>query len=361
MVPDKTASAGSNGRLLEAELDELLAGVPENGEFYSSQAFTLADALQPREALPSVVKGILRPGGLYLPFSSPGMFKTLLFMDLCQCVSMGQPWLAGVGNDKAPGIAVTQCPTLWIDQDNGGDIMRERMAALGRGYQGTDTPFYCLSFPTPGIAASRSLSALEKTAQHFGAGLVVFDNLLRIAGVRDENAAEVDLAMGNLRTFAEVTGAAVLVFHHRRKDASGREGDSIRGHSSIEAALDGAYLVTREDNSDVVTVKNTKWRRRQVATFAALWTYEHEADGETLHSARFYHAQPPDHLHDTDEAIREGILAALQGGPMVSKDLKAAVVGRGANIISMLATMQLERAIICKAGQRGAKIFSLPA
>src|SRR3990172_9491043 len=118
-----------------------------------------------------------------------------------------------------------------------------------------------------------------------------------------------DSAMANLRKLAEATGAAVAVIHHRRKDTLGREGDSVRGHSSIEGAVDSAFLVKREDGSDSIVIKCTKARRKPVETFSALWTYELAADGETLHTARFWQAQVSDPKAEAEAELRARILS----------------------------------------------------
>jgi len=47
-----------------------------------------------------------------------------------------------------------QSPTLWLDLDNGSEVLTERLAAFARCYQApNDTPFYWLTFPNPPIAA----------------------------------------------------------------------------------------------------------------------------------------------------------------------------------------------------------------
>jgi hypothetical protein len=341
--------------------DVLFGGVSTSAvENYAGQALTPADALLPRVLPPAVVAGMFQSGGLYVVYSSPGELKTMLLMDMGYCVALGRPWLPGVGKDKHPGFPVTQSPVLWVDQDNGSGVMAERMAAMARAYGVGDAPFYCLSFPVPTVAAARGLTALTHYAKEVGAGMVVFDNLLRIAGVRDENAAEVDVAMGNLRRFAEDTGAAVVVIHHRRKDTSGREGDSLRGHGSIEGSLDGAFLVTRAEDSDIAQVKNTKWRRRNVPTFAAEFSFESAEDGDTLHAARFWRAEVSDKRHELTNRMRSQVLAALDSGPKNSTQLTALVTGRASAVKEVIGQMHIERAIVCELGTNNAKVYRLP-
>src|SRR4030042_2678931 len=91
------------------------------------------------------------------------------------------------------------------------------------------------------------------------------------------------------RQLAEETGAAVILIHHQRKGNgySGRAADTLRGHSSIEASLDLALLVEREEQADLVTVKSTKTRGVDVLPFSAVFTYEDDEAGN-LATAKFW-------------------------------------------------------------------------
>jgi len=96
--------------------------------------------------------------------------------------------------------------------------------------------------------------------------------------------------MANLRDIAEHTGAAVFVIHHARKGGSngGREGDRLRGHSSIEASLDLALIVERE--ADNVVIQSTKTRDDPVKPFEVVWTYDKDQAG-ALDKACFWHVK----------------------------------------------------------------------
>lgn len=112
-----------------------------------------------------------------------------------------------------------------------------------------------------------------------------------------------------------------------RQQGRGREGDSVRGHSRIEAGVDSAFLVKREDGADEITVKCTKARRKPIDTFGALWTYELADDGETLHKARFCRADPHDLTAESGAERQARILAVLTVGPKNQTGLAEAVGG----------------------------------
>ncbi len=145
--------------------------------------------------------------------------------------------------------------------------------------------------------------------------LVVIDNLGTISGGADENSAEMIKVLSNLRIISERTNTVLNVIHHPRKSEAnkGRPGDSLRGHSSIEAALDLALRVTREPKSDLINLVATKSRGAEVAPFSALFTYQHDASGE-LAAARFYASSSEQHpTISTISTIYQAILSALDG------------------------------------------------
>ena len=88
----------------------------------------------------------------------------------------------------------------------------------------------------------------------------------------------------------------------------GRAGDALRGHSSIEAALDLALLVEREDRSETGTVKATKARGADVSPFTFYFTYDRDEAGE-LRAVRFFGIETDD--ADSDKAIDRAIIETV--------------------------------------------------
>jgi hypothetical protein len=154
--------------------------------------------------------------------------------------------------------------------------------------------------------------------------LVLVDNLGVVSGDADENSGDMVAVMSEFRQLAEETGAAVVLVHHQRKGTgyAGRAGDSLRGHSSIEASLDLALMVEREELSDTVTIKATKVRGEDVLPFTAVFTYERRPDGE-LESAQFFGIAAEDNR--SGEAIEREIMVALLGCSLNKTELTKAV------------------------------------
>jgi hypothetical protein len=125
--------------------------------------------------------------------------------------------------------------------------------------------------------------------------LVIIDNLGAIRGRTEENSAEMMRVMQPLRRLCEDTGTAIVIIHHQNKNAgTDRAGDRLRGHSCIEAALDLALYVGRDDRSTLVTVQSTKTRDIDVVPFGADFSYKHKDGTTELHQARFHGATVED-------------------------------------------------------------------
>lgn len=259
------------------------------------RTYTLTDAYAPRDPLVYVVDDLFSLPSLSIVYGSPGCLKSMLMADMALCVAGGIPWLPSppdqVGVPPRKTVAV---PVLWIDFDNGTRRTHERIEALGRAHNLDPemTPFYYVSMPTPWLDANddESMNSLIRMVNVLNAGLVIVDNLGVVSGDADENSAQMVQVLSNFRLLSEETGAAVVVVHHQRKTTgySARTGESLRGHSSIEAALDLALLVQREDGAKNVKIQSTKTRGTDVYPFGALFSYEHRPGTKELLRARFY-------------------------------------------------------------------------
>ncbi len=324
------------------------------------QVLTMRDAYAPREPVQYAVAGLIEKPSLNIFYGAPGTLKSLLLADLAVCVAGGYNWLPGSlaecveSNDplnaifgflgeseKQPGgvdpFKTTQTPVLWLDFDNGKRRTSERFAALAKSRRlPEDAPFSYVSMPSPWLNAGNEESAdrLLQLVKRLDAGMVIVDNLGVVTDC-DENSADMANVMAAFRRIAEDTGAAVILVHHQRKtNGSGaRLGETPRGHSSIEAALDLALLVQRsEDDPEAVTVVCTKARGVSVPTFGARFEYTQNAYKE-LAAAHFLGTRIETKTGLTNKAI----LAAVEAQPGINKsDLVDTVkneTGAGINFI----------------------------
>jgi RecA-family ATPase len=288
------------------------------------QFCTLKDAYKPREALQWVVNGVFALPSLNTIYGPPGTLKSMLMADCAVCVAIGRPWLTPLPPSNAHPFQTTAAPVLWLDFDNGQRLTHERFDALGKTHHLSETaPLYYVSMPSPWLNAADALSidALAIRVNRLGATLVIIDNLGAISGGVDENSAEMIQVMANLRRLAEKTGAAIVVIHHQRKGSitKARSGDSLRGHSSIEAALDLALMVKRDDDDEYrITIESTKTRLVSVHPFAAQWTYEHKPGTVELSEAKFWGV--PVKEDENTQIIKTTLLDFVKENPGLSQN-----------------------------------------
>lgn len=300
----------------------------------------LTHAQQPREPTRYVLDKFLASHTLNIVFGAPGSLKSMIVLDAALSIAGGSEWLQG-GNG---GFAVEQSPVLWVDLDNGERRTDERVDAISKGKQTpADSPFYYLSMPNPPLIATdiESMAMLRDAIEESGAGTVVIDNLGLVTGPTEENSAAMGQVMANFRWLSENTGAAIILIHHQRKGGAGagRSGDGLRGHSSIEAAIDLALHVTRDEDSGQIAIKSTKTRGVDVPTIAASFYYEHVPGTNDLQRAWFETVG----AERVQLTIAESVIFYLtESGPMV----KARLVDRVFHSMSGAATATSIRAEI---------------
>ncbi len=330
------------------------------------RAFTLRDAFAPRAPLVWIVDNIISAGSLTIWFGSPGTLKSMLLTDLSVCVATGRHWLT-TPDDPQSGIATVPTPIMWLDFDNGERRTHERFAALARARKLNDAaPITYYSMPSPRLAAgdTDSIHSLLERIVGRDVGLLVIDNLGKISGGLDENSADMQMVMDGLRHVAE-NGPAVIVIHHQRKSSgenkNARAGETLRGHSSIEAAIDLSMQVSREE--ETVTVTPVKTRGHTIKEFSATFSYENDEYHE-LTSARFWpvdmdkveaeEARDEENFKQTvlDEVRKEGTTSATK--------LFGAIGGNRTHLFEVLRQLKLEKKLLEKPNPRGGLWLYLP-
>jgi len=341
--------------------------IPQEEEIEAWQPYTLADAFQERKPIQYIATGLFKLPSVNIVYGSPGTLKSFIMADLALSIASGGGFLSPAPwQPNATTIKTLAAPAMWIDYDNGTNITHERIEALarGRGLQ-VDTPFYYFSMADPWLDASKleSIGLLARTINKYQAKFVVIDNLGNISGGVDENSGQMIKIMSHFRRLAEETEAAIILIHHQRKSNgfTGRAGDNLRGHSSIEAAIDLALHVAREEGSDTVNMRSTKTRGVDVFPFSAVLTYENNDSGN-LYKAVFYGLAANDTT--STKAIEKEILEILELENLNQKALLEAMkenlpeVGKQ-RVLDMLKRLENNKKIKVTRGQHNAKTYSL--
>jgi len=331
------------------------------------RVFTLTDAYLERPPIEYIAAGLFPLPSLNIVYGAPGTLKSLIMADLAVCVAAGELWLPPAAwMPGATGFATKHTPAMWIDFDNGARPTHERIGALARARNlPTDTPLYYYTLPTPWLDASKpeSMGNLINRIISKGAQLVVIDNLGLISGGAAEGTEAMIPIMGALRQLAEATGAAIVVIHHQRKTGklTTRAGETLRGHSSIEAALDLAILVEREEGSNIISLKSTKTRGVDVYPFSAEFTYTHKPNTTELETAKFWGLAVEDTT--SDRAIEKAILDVLSLETLNQSSLVKAVKERGITgtnrILSVIKRLETSKKIKAETGAKGAQFYEI--
>lgn len=362
------ARLASNDKALAALIAGGNAPTNEPGHW---QICTLADAYKPRPPRQYVIDGLLKVPSLNIVYGAPGCLKTMLLIDAGLDVASGRPWLAPLPDKPGTARGTLLAPVLWIDMDNGADEMAERIEALARARDlPEDTPFYYVSMPTPWLDASQedtdSFLELRAQALETGAKLIIIDNLGVAAGSIEENSAGMAKVLSAFRRLAEDSDAAVVLIHHQRKQSGvkARAGDTLRGHSSIEASLNLALLVEREEHANSITVKATKTRGADVWPFGAIFTFEHKGDTDEMARARFYGVEIED--NSSDRALVRVLLETVKELQPVNKTKLVATAKKtlpdvGVNRLqAMVDWLASDGKLAVHPGKRTEKLYTLP-
>ena len=332
------------------------------------QAFTLQDAYLERPPVEYIAAGLFTLPSLNIVYGAPGTLKSFVLADLAVCVAAGQLWLPPAPwQPTGKGIETKPAPIIWLDFDNGERRTHERFGALARARDlPAITPIFYYSMPMPWLDATKpeSITQMITRAKEKQTGLIVIDNLGLISGGADENSASMISIMSQLRQLAEGTGAAVVVIHHQRKGNGfkGRAGDTLRGHSSIEAAIDLGLLVEREEGSDTITMKSTKTRGQDVYPFSGAFTYETNPNQPSQLWKAIFYGLPVIDTNST-AAIEKAILEALGGESMnqteIVKAVKETCTAGENRIIDMIKRLQNTKKIKAAAGPHNSRIYDL--
>ena len=257
------------------------------------QAIDLAEIYKPQPPIQYLAAGLLELPSLNIFYGAPGTLKSFLLQDLAICIAAGKPWLQQAPWQTGGYVFPTnKAAIMWVDFDMGKRRTVERFAALCRHYETpSDAGVTVYSMANPPLDASNPGHIAELAARIMATDsrLVVIDNLGTISGGAEENSSAMIAIMFNLRWLADETGAAVVLIHHQRKSngMGGRAGDSLRGHSSIEAAIDLALQIEREPYAELINVQMTKSRGLEVLPFSAAVAFEANENDELI-SACFY-------------------------------------------------------------------------
>lgn len=201
-----------------------------------------ATAKQPKNNW--LIKDLIEKGTIGMLFGAPASGKSFIATDLAFCVATGK-------NFANNSVSKGQVVYLAGEGING---LSKRFKALEEKYQTKTSDIFISNMPAS-LMCKQSAEDIVKEIDNIcpNPALIIVDTLHRNFGGGDENSAkDVGKLMVVLTSIINHTGATILLVHHCGHGA----GDRARGSSSLKAAVDVEYKVTKD--ADVVTMKNTK-------------------------------------------------------------------------------------------------------
>ena len=216
-----------------------------------------------------LIKGILERGSMNLIFGESGAGKSLFAMDWAFCAANGENWHGHKVKEELK--------TLYI---------------LGEGFRGASMRFKALSqkyslTPKNIRLSRRSINLLDNreadeiikivTELDFIPDIIIIDTLHRNM-VGDENSSE-DMAMyfKSIELLARRLNSAIVTVHHSGHGDKGRS----RGSSSIKAAMDAEFCVTKNGNG--ITFSCTKSKDFGFGTDMSFVIKEVDLEGEVFY------------------------------------------------------------------------------
>lgn len=180
------------------------------------------------------IRGVLPTRGLASVYGPSGSGKSFLVLDAAAAIAEGVDWF-GYRVKPAP---VVYCP---LEGEAG---FRLRVAAWEEANGRTLPADLRLVIQPFKLTDPQDVADLAEAVLSAGNGAVtIIDTLNRAAPEADENtSADMGRILEAAKALERLTGGLVLVVHHTGKDAA----KGLRGHSSLNAALDAAIEVTRD-------------------------------------------------------------------------------------------------------------------
>jgi len=186
-----------------------------------------------------LIEDIIEAGTLVQVFGASGCGKSFLVIDWSACIAAGGAW---------HGKATAAGAVFYIAGEGfAGFKRRLRAWEIHTGKSLSAAPLFFSRQPAALMDAGNAQAVIEAVralqSTHGKPALIVVDTLHRNLGDGDENnAGDMALFLQALDAMRADFGAAVLIVHHSGHAEAGRG----RGSSSLRAAVDHEYLLTKQ-------------------------------------------------------------------------------------------------------------------
>lgn len=192
-----------------------------------------------------LVENFIEKGSLNLLFGEPGVGKSLFALDWAYCLAAGINWHK----------YRTMKTDVVIIAGEGFAGMQRRLKALEYKYNCKKAPENLFISQRPAqLLDENDVQLIANSIQKIcpNPGLIIIDTLHRNMDGDENSSRDIGKLINHIDLFLKPLRAGVLIVHHSGHDNKGRG----RGSSSIKAAMDGEFSVTKKNDS--VTFACTK-------------------------------------------------------------------------------------------------------
>ena len=192
------------------------------------------DDLEPPEWL---LDDCIPEASLVALYGAPGSYKSFLALDWAYHLAHGMPW-AGHDCDEPRRV-------LYVAGE-GTTGIKKRLRAWRKHHgidKGADLGRLQVTDGMPQVGESDAWAEWRSDIEAAGPfDLIVFDTLAYLTfGLEENSNSDMMLAVKRLSDLREKTGASIMVVHH-----TGKEGDSMRGATSILGACDTVFRLDKD-------------------------------------------------------------------------------------------------------------------
>lgn len=208
------------------------------------------------EVRPQIVQNLLESGSVAVIPGAPNTGKTFFAIHACVHVAAGERWFGA----KVSGGAV-----VYVAGEAPGSVRTRARLAAERAFPGKRLPLHIVSC-APGLGSEvdsvhdtkRLLATVQavESIEGLDVKMIVIDTVASVLGDGEENGEGMLRLAGSAKFIAAETNAVVVLIHHPNKG----DPTSLRGHSSLAAAVDTIILITTDENTGIRTATLTKSR-----------------------------------------------------------------------------------------------------
>ncbi len=179
-----------------------------------------------------VVEGLVTESAVTLLTGDSGVGKSTFGLAVAGAVAHGVPFV---------GFPTMQRRVLYVDGENPGGVVRERLGRLG--IAETDALTVWGGWNEVAPKGPYYSGVIEWVHEH--RGLIVYDSLIQFHPGSEQDSSETRRYMSQFRALANA-GASVLLLHHTGKGENARQ---YRGSTDIKASVDLAFVLEEVGDS----------------------------------------------------------------------------------------------------------------